>query len=146
MPAVFLSALQARTDLAKYGANALLLFALELKYQLPDIDSVAINALTDGPDDKKCDLIYVDRERGLAIVAQGYMASDATKAEAKANKATDLNGAAAWLLTTAMDELPPGLQSARRGSYERLLRTKKSTPYSSGTCIICQNRPTSVTN
>jgi len=100
MPAAFLSAFQSRTDLANYGTNALLLFALELKYQLPDIDSVAVNALTDGPDDKKCDLIYVDRERGLAIVAQGYMASDATKAEAKANKATDLNGAASWLLTT----------------------------------------------
>jgi len=124
MPAVFLSAFQARTDLAKYGANALLLFALELKYQLPDIDSVAINALTDGPDDKKCDLIYVDRERGLAIVAQGYMASDATKAEAKANKATDLNGAASWLLTTAMDELPPGLQSAA-GELRAALENKE---------------------
>lgn len=112
MSTAFLSAFQSRADLAGYGNNALLLFALELKYQIPDIHSVAVNALTDGPDDKKCDLIYVDRDRGIAIVAQGYLSSDSTKAAAKANKAADLNVAASWLLTTPLEALPPRLQSA----------------------------------
>lgn len=107
-----ITAFEARDDLKKYGDNALLLFALQLKYQIEDIDSVAVNALTDGNDDKKCDLVFVDREKEIAVIAQGYYCSNPNKPTAKANKASDLNTAIAWLFSRPIDELPSRLQTA----------------------------------
>lgn len=47
-----------RTDLiSNYGSNSLLLYALQLRFDLSDIASVASESLTDGSNDKKCDLI-----------------------------------------------------------------------------------------
>ena len=82
-----------RTDLIDlYGNNALLLYALQLRFSISDIVSVASDALTDGGDDKKCDLIYIDRDDGFAVIAQGYMKKDAHDTDlAPANKASDLN-------------------------------------------------------
>src|SRR5262245_62140725 len=97
------AALSARKDLTPYGGHALLLFALELRFGVEDLDTVASTSLTDGPDDKKCDLVYVDVDAGVAVVAQSYTAADPSKAEARAAKASDLNTAAAWLLTRPLD-------------------------------------------
>jgi hypothetical protein len=43
-----LAALTARTDLAKYGGNAIALFAIETAFSVEDIHTVAALALTDG--------------------------------------------------------------------------------------------------
>ncbi|MBD2108504.1 hypothetical protein [Nodosilinea sp. FACHB-13] len=92
------AAFQARTDLARYGDNALLLFTLQLRFDIQDIESIANDSLTDGYEDKKCDLVYVDRENEIAVIAQGYYStSDNTNRDAPANKASDLNTAVAWL-------------------------------------------------
>lgn len=107
------TALQSRTDLEKYKDNALLLFTLQLRFEIEDIDAVATDSLTDGRDDKKCDLVYVDQERRVAVVAQGYYCQKSNlPSEAPANKASDLNTAIAWLLATPIDQLPAQLQSA----------------------------------
>src|SRR4051812_5890523 len=95
-----LSAFALRDDLKPYEHNGLLLFALQLQFGLDDIESVASDALTDGSNDKKCDLVYVDRERGRLVVGQGYLANRRSrKAAAPGNKASDLNTAIAWLLS-----------------------------------------------
>lgn len=60
-----LSTYQARADLRKYEENGLLLYAIQLPLDIEDIDSLAAVALTDGSDDKKCDLVYVDQDSGL---------------------------------------------------------------------------------
>lgn len=53
-----------RTDLiSNYGSNSLLLYALQLRFDLSDIASVASESLTDGSNDKKCDLIYAPEKR-----------------------------------------------------------------------------------
>jgi hypothetical protein len=103
-------AFASRSDLEKYRSNALLLFAIELRFQIEDIHTVAEDALTDGSDDKKCDLVYIDTDEGIAVVAQGYLSSDRTKQAAPANKAADLNTAAGWLLGRALDDLPARLK------------------------------------
>lgn len=110
----FDSALAGRTDLTQYGSNARLLFALEIRTDIEDIHSVAATALTDGSDDKKCDLIYVSRDDGLLIVGQGYenRASSNRPTEASSNKADDLNTAATWLLSRHIDDLPARIKSA----------------------------------
>ena len=108
------AAFQARADLKPYNENARLLFALELKFRLDDIHTAALNALTDDPDDKKCDLVYVDRSSALAVVAQAYEAKDPTRPAAPARKASDLNAAASWLLSRDLSKLPDKLRPVAR--------------------------------
>lgn len=109
-------ALESRDDLKKYGNNAHMLYALELYTGAEDIHSIAANALTDGPNDKKIDLLYLSRETGQLIIAQGYY-SQVDRECAKGNKASDLSNALAWLISTPLDKVPeeirPQIQEAR---------------------------------
>jgi hypothetical protein len=116
MALTYETAFNARIDLQKYAEDALALFALQLRFQIEDIDTVATGSLTGKAtqgDDKKCDLIYVDKDAGYVVVIQTYIAQS-PRPSAKANKASDLNTAAAWLLNSPLQELPTGLQSATR--------------------------------
>lgn len=120
----FLDNFLSREDLIeKYKDNALLLYALELRMQLEDIQSVASDALTDGNDDKKCDLVYIDEEEGLAIIAQGYM-SQKERLSAPSSKASDLNTAVTWLLNEDLNNLPMDIKAA---SYQlrQAIKSKK---------------------
>ena len=122
MESTYQVALQTRTDLAKYRDNALLLFTLQLRFEIEDIDAVATNSLTDSSNDKKCDLVYIDKESQVAVIAQGYFCQKAVlSSEAPANKASDLNTAVVWLLSTPINELPTQLlQSAASELREAL--------------------------
>jgi hypothetical protein len=111
--------LKERTDLTKYGSNARLLLVLQIRQTLDDIDTVAATALTDDPADKKCDLVYIDTERGVAIIAQAYEAT-VMKAAAKEQKASDLNTAVGWLLSRPLDELPIILRGAAKDLREAI--------------------------
>lgn len=104
----YIADFQARTDLIeRYGNNALLLYALQLRFEITDIISVASDALTDGGDDKKCDLIYIDPDTGVAVIAQGYMKQSPAETDlAPSNKASDLNTAAAWVFTQNPEDVP----------------------------------------
>ncbi len=104
----YLNNYKGRIDLVKlYGDNSLLLYALQLRYDIEDIISVASEALTDGSDDKKCDLIYIDRDAGFAVIAQAYMKRNPTDSDlAKASKASDLNTAASWIFTRDINDIP----------------------------------------
>lgn len=104
----------ARTDLNKYGSNALLMYALQMRFNIDDIESVASESLTDGPEDKKCDMIYVDSNEGIAIIAQAYLRQKEyiPGSRAKLTKAQDLNTAAGWILGRDMSEVPEDLKNA----------------------------------
>lgn len=102
---------QSRDDLQQLGSDAITLFALQLKLPIEDILSVAATSITDGKEDKKLDLIHIDTEQGIAIIAQSYFCQDFTKKEAKANKASDLNTGVSWILLRPIEELPISLQS-----------------------------------
>lgn len=105
-------ALDGRDDLAKFGDNDLLLFALELNQNIDDIELIANDALTDGPDDKKSDLIYVNRETGKVIIAQAYKKSGSTDTIASSNKASDLNTAATWIFQPSIENIPERIKAA----------------------------------
>lgn len=91
----------------QYKHNAHMLYALQLRFDIGDINAEASESLTDTSDDKKCDLIYVDSDNGIAVIAQGfYRSSDTFGQAAPANKASDLNTAAAWVLNNTPDNLP----------------------------------------
>jgi AIPR protein len=107
------AALETRDDLLVYGrGNAIALFALQLQYNIEDIEAVAAVAVTDGSNDKKCDLVYVDRVDGQIVIAQGHAAEKHTSKSAPANKASDLNTAVSWLLDGEIESLPTILRSA----------------------------------
>jgi len=126
MQSTYQAALQSRTDLTKYGDNALLLFTLQLRFEIEDIDAVATNSLTDSPNDKKCDLVYVDKERQIAVIAQGYFCYKIPLPNsAPANKASDLNTAVAWLLSTPINELPTQLLKSAASELREALQNNE---------------------
>lgn len=53
--------------------DAIGVFAINLKFNLDDIQTIASEAITGGGDDKKCDVLYVDKEREIAVIAQCYI-------------------------------------------------------------------------
>ncbi len=105
----FRAAFEANTDLSAYGRNALSIFALTLYLRLEDPDEFAATAITEGPDDKKVDICYINEDEGRVIIAQSYIADTWTKQSAPANKASDLASAVAWLLSASEDLIPPHL-------------------------------------
>ncbi|MGB9407156.1 MAG: AIPR family protein [Terracidiphilus sp.] len=113
----FISPLQADPVLTKYGDNALPLFAMALHLDIGDLASFATESLTDHPSDKKADIIYINEADGVVCVAQGYTAKNWGKQVAPANKASDLNTAAAWLLRTPINDVP-----ARVRTQAKLIR------------------------
>ena len=108
--APWLTAFKARDDLTLYQSNSIGLFALALKFNLEDIAAVAADSITDGNDDKKCDLLYINKEEGVAVIAQCYL-SLKVRDQAPANKASDLNTAVNWLLQREINELPDSIRS-----------------------------------
>ena len=102
----FIDAFLSETALEPYGNNALPLFSVGLHLDVEDLASFAADSLTDSPSDKKADIIYINEAEGVACIAQGTTAEKWGKAEAPANKASDLNTAAAWLLRTPIDAIP----------------------------------------
>ena len=65
-------ALDGRNDLKLYKNLARMLFALETRFRISDIHTTAADAVTDGGDDKKCDMVYIDRDTGEVVIAQSY--------------------------------------------------------------------------
>ncbi len=107
----FIGPLLTDTGLSKYGNNALPIFALALHLDVEDMGTFAIDSLTDHPADKKADIIYINEADGVACVAQGYTGKDWGRQEAPANKASDLNTAAAWLLQTPITKVPDAIRA-----------------------------------
>lgn len=89
----------------KYGDQGLMLYALALRYNIEDVDSLAITSLTDNFDDKCIDALhFVDDER-TAIIIQGYNCHK-NKQSAPASKAADFNTAFSWALGTEIGKVP----------------------------------------
>jgi AIPR protein len=116
------AALSGRDDLRTYGdSSGLLLFVAQLRLGFDDVDTFATDALTDGGNDKKCDLVAVMRDTGRIVVAQSYVAQKPeTKSEGPANKASDLNTAVSWLLSGELHKLPDVLRSAAEEARDAL--------------------------
>lgn len=90
-----------------------LLFAMGLRLRTLDYNGLNTTGLVDGPDDKKVDFFDLDRDSGIATVAQSFVAPDWTKEAPPSNKAADLNTAVAWLLEADLDEIPrPEIRAA----------------------------------
>jgi len=107
----FFPAYTSQSELKAFEHNSLLLFALQIKFDIEDISSAGADSITDGDDDKKIDMIYIDEDDGIVVIAQSYLAQDTTKKSAPSNKASDLNTGVSWLLNRTVEELPISLKS-----------------------------------
>jgi hypothetical protein len=108
----YIDAFRANTLLiARLGqSKAHLAWAMAMYLEEPDVEALASDAITDGPDAKKIDFIYLDRDGKRIVFAQGYFAT-AVRDSAPANKAADLNVASAWLLSADIRQVPKQLRS-----------------------------------
>jgi hypothetical protein len=98
----------------KFGeSSAYLLWALSMYLDHGDVDELAAQALTDQPNDKKIDFIFLDTDEKRLVFAQGYYSRKSGE-EAPANKASDLNTAAAWLISGDLKQVPQGLAEVIR--------------------------------
>lgn len=94
-----------------YGeGNAFLVWVMGLYLDMSNLQDLADESLTDQYDDKKIDFLRIDYERQKIYVVQGYY-SKKQKDNAPANKASDMNTAAAWLSTGDITQLPPKLKN-----------------------------------
>jgi hypothetical protein len=99
--------------------NAYLVWVMALYSDYPDFLELASEALTDGSDDKKIDFIRLDVDEKKLVFAQGYFSSR-DKDKAPANKASDLNTAAAWLFSGDLSLIPENLRSIIQESRDAI--------------------------
>ena len=93
--------------------NAHLVWVMSMYLDVPDSMQLGIDSLTDGPNDKKLDFLHLDADNRRIVFVQGYYSSK-KGAEAPANKASDLNTAAAWLLSGDVAKLSTTLADSIR--------------------------------
>ncbi len=108
---IFKSAFDADTEIRNYKPNDLSVFALSLYLRLDDVEAFAADAITEGGDDKKTDICFIDLPEKRAIIAQSYFSQVWGKSEAPANKASDLNTSIAWLLSASESNIPRNLKT-----------------------------------
>jgi hypothetical protein len=107
----FKTAFESDNEIQEYGSNSLMLFTLSMYLRIENIQEFASNAITEGGDDKKVDLCYLDEEEGRVIIAQSYFSQRWGREAAHANKASDLNTAVTWLFSANEDHIPARLKS-----------------------------------
>lgn len=103
----YTEAIQKETALIEaVGLNsAHMIWSLGVYLEEPDLINLAAQSLTDGGNDKKIDFFRIDYDSRRVIIAQGHYSAKNSD-QAPANKASDLNTAAAWL-TCGNSELVP---------------------------------------
>lgn len=100
-----------RGDLQPFGSAGLALYAMALKFGYDDLATIGADAVVDGPDDRGCDVVFVDREQGIAIIAQSYVAL-AVKNAASASKAATLRQAVSFLVEVPIQNVPDRLTAS----------------------------------
>ncbi|MFG3105736.1 hypothetical protein [Streptomyces tendae] len=98
-----------------------MLFALQLIFDIEDIGTVAATSLTDHPNDKSCDLLYIDRGSSRVVLAQGYESENSERRQAPARKAASLHQAVNWLFSKSEPgDAPDALRVAWRELHDAL--------------------------
>lgn len=120
----FRASFESDPEVMQYRENALSIFTLSLYYRIEDINEFAAQSITEGSDDKKIDIYYLDSNERRVVICQSYFSQEWYKASAPANKASDLNSAIAWLLSASVDQIPQSLLQ-RAIELRRLLREKE---------------------
>ncbi|MDP9419680.1 MAG: hypothetical protein M3P53_05980 [Actinomycetota bacterium] len=92
-----------------------------MRFGIEDISTEAANCLTDDRRDKKCDALYIDRDTGTAVIAQGWFSAH-ERDHAPLNKASDLNTAVAWVIGGQHPSMGESLMAAAGELADSLAR------------------------
>ncbi len=106
----FRSEYEENENIKPYGQSGLSLFALSYHLDIEDIDGFAADSITEGGDDKKIDICFIDVEAKKLVVAQNYVSEKWTRSAAPTNKADDLNASINWLFSASINNVPPRLK------------------------------------
>nr|WP_321520590.1 AIPR family protein [uncultured Macellibacteroides sp.] len=102
----------------KYGINkAYLVWVMGLYLDYSELNELADESLTDDTNDKKIDFIRIDYDNKKIVFVQGYFSERKIDA-APSNKASDLNTAAAWLISGNIDDIPSPLKEIIKNARE----------------------------
>lgn len=107
----WVTAYDERPDLVSFGSAGLALFAMALKFGYDDLETIGADAVVDGPGDKGCDVVYIDRDQRVAVIAQSYK-SDRIKQCARDGKAATLRQAMSYLIEVQIQDVPERLQAS----------------------------------
>jgi len=89
------------------NSKALAVYAVYLRFPAEDLSSLESEILTDGPSDHGIDAIFIDSEKGYAIIIQAYYSEKySSKTHADLNKAEKLNTAINFALHEPIEKLP----------------------------------------
>ena len=105
------NAYREREDLQLFGSAGLALFAMALKFGYDDLDTIGADAVVDGPDDKGCDVVYIDRDQRSVIIAQSYQSTTA-KLAAQDSKAATLRQGISYLIEVPLESVPERLRAS----------------------------------
>lgn len=107
----YINSFMTKTNLiSQYGKNrAFVVWGMGLYLDDPDLQVLADESLTDDGNDKKIDFLRFDKDSGVLYIVQGTF-SENPKDAAKANKASDLNVATAWLFDGEVTQFALGMQ------------------------------------
>jgi len=117
-----------REDLVPFGSAGLALYAMALKFGYDDLPTIGADAVVDGPDDKGCDVVYLDREQRMAVVAQSYRAITPKQA-ASDSKAATLRQGISYLLEVNLSAVPERLRASATALRTALLEGEIETVY-----------------
>lgn len=108
----YIKAFESETALiAQYGKDKFFtVWAMGMYLDTSDLAQLAQDNLTDCNGDKKIDFMKYEADEKALYVVQGYYSKNPGDS-AKANKASDLNTAAAWLTNGDLKEFPTQMQS-----------------------------------
>lgn len=109
--ALWNTAYKEREDLNQFGSAGLALFAMALKFGYDDLETIGADAVVDGPDDKGCDVVYIDRDQKVAIISQSYRA-DTPKISAQDSKAASLRQAISYLIEVEIEKVPERIRAS----------------------------------
>lgn len=107
------TAYREREDLTPFGSAGLALFAMALKFGYDDLVTIGADAVVDGPDDKGCDVVYIDRDQRSVIIAQAYQALT-PRTSAQDSKAATLRQGISYLMEVPIDQVPDRLRASAR--------------------------------
>ena len=105
------TAYREREDLIAFGSAGLALFAMALKFGYDDLETIGADAVVDGPDDKGCDIVYIDRDQRTVIIAQSYRA-ETVKMSARDGKAATLRQGISYLIEVPIEKVPERLKAS----------------------------------
>jgi len=100
------------------------LFAIESKFKVDDMASRAYDDVVDGADDSGIDIVHINEDINIVVIAQTYNSNNAGRSDAKSNKVALMAQGLTRLLNEPIERIPIALKSSAE-SLRKLICSDK---------------------